>query len=120
MRARTRLARLAGALAHWGTVNVAHRGGGNIPGAVALRVDPDVVRELGADLAPRVVVTGTNGKTTTTGLLADALASGGRDVVCNRAGNNMESGVAAALVLAGAGEKDGGRAGCFECDELYT
>ena len=120
MRARTRLARLAGALAHWGTVNVARRGGGNIPGAVALRVDPGVVGELSADLAPRAVVTGTNGKTTTTGLLADALAAGGRDVVCNRAGNNMESGIAAALVLADAGEKDVRRAGCFECDELYT
>ncbi|HIZ19034.1 MAG TPA: DUF1727 domain-containing protein [Candidatus Olsenella stercoravium] len=120
MRARTRLARLAGALAHWGTVNVARRGGGNIPGAVALRVDPGVVGELSADLAPRAVVTGTNGKTTTTGLLADALAAGGRDVVCNRAGNNMESGIAAALVLADAGEKDVQRAGCFECDELYT
>ena len=120
MRARTRLACLAGALAHWGTVNVARRGGGNIPGAVALRVDPGVVGELSADLAPRAVVTGTNGKTTTTGLLADALAEGGRDVVCNRAGNNMESGIAAALVLADAGEKDARRAGCFECDELYT
>lgn len=120
MRARVRLARLAGSLAHWGTVHLAHKGGGNIPGAVALRVDPHVVGELAAGLSPRVVVTGTNGKTTTTGLLADALAAGGRDVVCNRAGNNMESGIAAALVLAGAGEKDGARAGCFECDELYT
>ena len=119
MRARTRIARLAGRLAHWGTVHVAHRGGGNIPGAVALRVDPGVVGELARGLAPRVVVTGTNGKTTTTGLLADALASGGSGVVCNRAGNNMESGIAAALVMAG--EKGAGRrAGCFECDELYT
>ena len=120
MRARTRIARLAGALAHWGTVNLAHRGGGNIPGAVALRVDPGLVGELARGLSPRVVVTGTNGKTTTTGLLADALAAGGQGVVCNRAGNNMESGIAAALVLADTGEKDERRAGCFECDELYT
>ncbi len=120
MRARTSIARMAGALAHWGTVHLAHRGGGNIPGAVALRVDPGLVGELSAGLAPRVVVTGTNGKTTTTGLLADALGTDGREVVCNRAGNNMESGIAAALVLAKAGEKDDGRAGCFECDELYT
>ena len=118
MKPRVRLARLAGALAHWGTVHLAHKGGGNIPGAVALRVDPGVVGELSRGLSPRVVVTGTNGKTTTTGLLADALASGGADVVCNRAGNNMESGIAAALVMAG--EKGGARAGCFECDELYT
>ena len=81
-------------------------------------MDPNVVGELAGALSPRLVVTGTNGKTTTTGLLADTLAGDGRGVVCNRAGNNMESGIAAALVLAG--EKDAGRAGCFECDELYT
>ena len=120
MNPRVTLARLAGSLAHWGTVNLAHRGGGNIPGAVALRVDPNVVGELSASLEPRIVVTGTNGKTTTTGLIADALASGGSAVVCNRAGNNMESGVAAALVLAGPDRKGERRIGCFECDELYT
>ena len=49
--------------------------------------------------------------------LADALSGPGRDVVCNRAGNNMESGIAAALV----GERASrARLGCFECDELYT
>ena len=120
MNLRVTLARLAGSLAHWGTVNLAHRGGGNIPGAVALRVDPGVVGELSAGLEPRIVVTGTNGKTTTTGLIADALASGGSTVVCNRAGNNMESGIAAALVLAGPDRKGEQRIGCFECDELYT
>ena len=118
MKLRVTLARLAADAAHWGTTRLLHRGGGNIPGAVALRVDPNVVGELAGALSPRLVVTGTNGKTTTTGLLADALAGDGRGVVCNRAGNNMESGIAAALVLAG--EKDAGRAGCFECDELYT
>ena len=118
MKLRVTLARLAAASAHWGTTRLLHRGGGNVPGAVALRVDPNVIAELAGSLSPRLVVTGTNGKTTTTGLLADALRGPGRNVVCNRAGNNMESGIAAALVLAG--EKDGGRAGCFECDELYT
>ncbi len=118
MKLRVTLARLAADAAHWGTTRLLHRGGGNIPGAVALRVDPNVVGELAGALSPRLVVTGTNGKTTTTGLLADTLAGDGRGVVCNRAGNNMESGIAAALVLAG--EKDAGRAGCFECDELYT
>ena len=89
MKLRVTLARLAADAAHWGTTRLLHRGGGNIPGAVALRVDPNVVGELSAALSPKLVVTGTNGKTTTTGLLADALASDGHDVVCNRAGNNM-------------------------------
>lgn len=122
MNARVRLACLAADAAHWGVTRLLHRGGGNVPGTVALRLDPGIVGPLSEGLDPIVVVTGTNGKTTTTGLAADALAADGRAVVCNRAGNNMESGIAAALVggrRAGAGS-DGRRAGCFECDELYT
>ena len=122
MNVRARLACLAADAAHWGVTRLLHRGGGNVPGTVALRLDPGIVGSLSAGLDPIVVVTGTNGKTTTTGLAADALAADGRAVVCNRAGNNMESGIAAALVggrRAGTGS-DGRRAGCFECDELYT
>ena len=39
-----------------------------------------------------MVIAGTNGKTTTSNLIADAVAASGA-VVCNRAGNNMEPGV---------------------------
>lgn len=117
MNPRSRLACLAGDLAHWGLVNVLHRGGGNIPGAIALRVDPSIAENLARGLEGSVVVTGTNGKTTTTGLVADALERSGRPVVCNRAGNNMESGIVAALV---GGRREDRPTGCFECDELYT
>ena len=117
MNPRVGLACLAGDVAHWGIVNVLHRGGGNAPGTVALRLAPGVIAELGARLAGSVMVTGTNGKTTTTGLLADALAADGRRVCCNRAGNNMATGIAAALV---GGRYEHPELGCFECDELYT
>ena len=117
MNPRVGLACLAGDMAHWGIVNVLHRGGGNAPGAVALRLAPNAIAALGAQLEGSVMVTGTNGKTTTTGLLADALAAGGRRVCCNRAGNNMASGIAAALVE---GRREHPDLGCFECDELYT
>ncbi|HIZ47026.1 MAG TPA: DUF1727 domain-containing protein [Candidatus Olsenella pullistercoris] len=117
MNPRVGLACLAGDVAHWGIVNVLRRGGGNAPGAVALRLAPSTVAELGARLGGSVMVTGTNGKTTTTGLLADALAADGRRVCCNRAGNNMATGIAAALVE---GRHEHPELGCFECDELYT
>ncbi|MBM6774401.1 MurT ligase domain-containing protein [Olsenella profusa] len=117
MKARATLACLAADAARWSTVHLLHRGGGNAPGAVALRLDPGVISELGRGLAGSVMVTGTNGKTTTTGLLANALGAEGARVVCNRAGNNMESGIAAALVEA-RGQRP--ELGCFECDELYT
>ena len=121
MNPRVVLACLVADGARWGITHLTSREGGNIPGALALRVAPQIVGSLGAALTDSVVITGTNGKTTTTGLAADALQAAGRTVVCNRAGNNMESGIAAALVEGrhahgGAGTKTG----CFECDELYT
>ncbi|MFR3090859.1 MAG: hypothetical protein ACLTMP_03180 [Eggerthella lenta] len=87
----------------------------NFPGKIALYADPRVI----ADLAPRlqkgsVCVVGTNGKTTVTNLLADALETAGQRVVCNRTGANLDSGVATALLHAR--EADWG---VFECDELW-
>lgn len=125
MGVRTKLACLAGDVTRWGLSNVLRRGGGNAPGAVALKLDPQVIAELGHGLDDSVVVTGTNGKTTTNGLLADALAASGFDVVCNRAGNNMQTGIAAAMIAGREGERAARargkrRVGCFECDELYT
>ena len=117
MNPRVRIACLAADAARWGTTRLLHRGGGNAPGAVALRLAPNLIGELGGTLERSVVVTGTNGKTTTTGLAADALAAGAGGMVCNRAGNNMESGIASALVES---RGSGARVGCFECDELYT
>ena len=117
MNPRVRIACLAADAARWGTTRLLHRGGGNAPGAVALKLAPDAIAELGGALERSVVVTGTNGKTTTTGLAADALGARGEKVVCNRAGNNMESGIAAALVET---RRSRPRVGCFECDELYT
>ena len=121
MGARTFLACAAADAARWGLSRVLHRGGGNAPGAIALKLNPSIIADLAADLDGSIVVTGTNGKTTTNGLIADGLAAAGYDVVCNRAGNNMQTGIAAAMVAGRrglAGKK--GRFGAFECDELYT
>ena len=124
MDARTKLACLAGDLAHWGLSTVLRRGGGNAPGAVALKLDPRVIADLADGLDGSIVVTGTNGKTTTNGLIADGLAAAGYNVVCNRAGNNMQTGIAAAMVAGRRAGADGAvgkkRFGAFECDELYT
>ncbi len=116
----THLARTAAVVSRWGLRSVFKRNGGVLPGTIALRIDPDLLASLAGSLAASVVITGTNGKTTTTNLIADALAASGRTVVCNRAGNNMEAGIAAALLEAPGGRSDGERVGVFECDELYT
>jgi len=63
-----------------------------------------------------VLVSATNGKTTTASMLAAMLERGGVPVVHNRAGSNMSWGVATALLDAGHGR---GQLGLFEVDEAW-
>jgi UDP-N-acetylmuramyl tripeptide synthase len=71
------------------------RSGSTTPGAVALRICPDILRILGSQVAQTVVVCGTNGKTTTNNLIYSALAREGI-VVCNNVGANMMNGIVCA------------------------
>ncbi len=77
-----------------------HRGGGtSLPGMLAERIDPGLVASLSADLPHGcVLVTGTNGKTTTTRILADAAQRFGWNVLSNREGSNLSRGVATVLL----------------------
>ena len=67
------------------------------PGYIALKIYPDF---LGMLKMPKTVicVTGTNGKTTTSNLLADTLRECGYSVTNNSAGSNVQAGVATALL----------------------
>jgi UDP-N-acetylmuramyl tripeptide synthase len=97
-------------------------GGTALPGLVAERIDPHVVSNLARQLGGgRVIVTGTNGKTTTARMLAGILRAAGDAPVHNRSGSNLMRGLAAALTrFAG---PDGRiphaerRIGVFEVDE---
>ena len=94
---RTRGAILAGKAAR---VASRLRGGGSaLPGLVAERIDPDVLRHTIGEL-PRgiVVVTGTNGKTTTTKMLVALLRAHGLEVFTNPTGSNFTRGVISALL----------------------
>ena len=75
------------------------RGGGTtLPGKVLWKVDPGAVDALAARLPDGVVViSATNGKTTTTAMAAEILGEG-RSLAWNRAGANLLSGIASALV----------------------
>jgi len=66
------------------------------PGQVALTLCPDYFAQTRK--CPHVFcVTGTNGKTTTTNMVADLLTAAGYKVVSNRYGSNINTGVATAL-----------------------
>jgi UDP-N-acetylmuramyl tripeptide synthase len=101
-------ARTIGALSR-----AARRGGGTtLPGKLLWKVDPRAVDALAAELRSGVVVvSATNGKTTTTAMAAEIL--GARHTLAwNQAGANLLSGITSALV-------DRGKAdlGLFEVDE---
>jgi len=76
------------------------RGGGSaLPGLVVERIDPQFIKRTLAGLPLGVVViSGTNGKTTTTKMVVELLESQGLRVFTNRTGSNFTRGVAAALL----------------------
>lgn len=76
------------------------RGGGSaLPGLFVERIDPHFVSETLGRL-PRgvVLISGTNGKTTTTKMVVSLLEGQGLKVFTNRTGSNFVRGVAAALL----------------------
>ncbi|PSR37689.1 MAG: DUF1727 domain-containing protein [Sulfobacillus thermosulfidooxidans] len=77
------------------------RGGSSLPGLVARRIDPKVFMRLSAHLRQGVILlTGTNGKTTTAALASHLLRARGLRVIHNRAGANLILGLTATLVQA--------------------
>jgi len=96
-----------------GLSRLARRGGGTtIPGKALWRIDPGAVDRLAARLPAGVaVMSATNGKTTTTAMAAEILGAEHR-LAWNRAGANLLSGIASALVDARKAEL-----GLFEVDE---
>jgi UDP-N-acetylmuramyl tripeptide synthase len=109
-RAKVAIARASGALSRR-----SGRGGGTtLPGRLLLRIAPDAVARLGSGLVDgSTIISATNGKTTTAGMLAAAMRADGRDPVHNRAGSNMSWGVATALL------EQRGNEGLFEVDEAW-
>ncbi|MCS6883349.1 MAG: MurT ligase domain-containing protein [Oscillochloridaceae bacterium] len=94
-------------------------GGTTLPGSLARRVAPDVLGTLAAALPHGVaLLSGTNGKTTTSRMLADILRVSGERVLHNRAGANLIAGLTA-TAIAGADWRGRPRAtiGLFETDE---
>ena len=101
---------------------LAGKQGVTLAGKIALKIDPEILRDLSSQVREKIfVVCGTNGKTTTNNLLCAAIEAEGRKVVCNHTGSNMLPGVAAAFALAARwnGRLDADYA-CIEIDEAST
>jgi len=105
------------------TSRALHRGGGTAAsGLVGLWLHPGLIRDLAALLGQgSVVITGTNGKTTTSLLISETARAAGLSPLANASGSNLARGIASTLAMAA--DADGGldeaerRLGVFEVDE---
>ncbi|KAK1177244.1 MurT ligase domain-containing protein [Streptomyces sp. NBS 14/10] len=109
---RSRLALLLGRAASAVYRRMGWKGAGGVLGDVTLYFSPGVLRELGRSMHT-VLVTGTNGKTTTSALTAVTLESRG-SVAANSSGANLPHGIATALIKA-----PSARFGVIEVDERH-
>ncbi len=77
-----------------------HIGGGtSLPGMIARRIDPNVLKSVvGASKAKKIVITGSNGKTTTARMTAAIADASGHRVSQNRTGSNLLQGVTSVAV----------------------
>ncbi|WP_029373510.1 Mur ligase family protein [Mycobacterium sp. UM_WWY] len=110
---RGRAALAAGASARWASRVTGRGAGAMIGGLVAMTLDRSILSQLGQGRRT-VVVTGTNGKSTTTRMTAAALATVG-PVASNSEGANMDAGLVAAL----AGARSASLA-ALEVDEMHV
>ncbi|HWP98021.1 MAG TPA: MurT ligase domain-containing protein [Syntrophomonadaceae bacterium] len=73
--------------------------GTDFPGRVARWIYPGILKDLAVQVRQKtVLVTGTNGKTTTSNLIACILRARGSRLVHNQAGANMMSGITTAFI----------------------
>jgi len=85
--------------------------GSSLPGMVALCICPGVLKALAGQVRRGIVmVTGTNGKTTTNNMIAQIAAGAGYQVAANLEGANLITGVTAALL------KNATLSGRLNCD----
>lgn len=74
------------------------KGATSLPGGLALKLYPGVLGELAKNVEV-VMVTGTNGKTTTSRILEQGFLNAGYDYFCNKSGANLMSGVTGTFCL---------------------
>ena len=113
MTVRGRAALGLGSAARWASRVTGRGAGAMIGGLVAMTLDRSVLRQLGAGRRT-AVVTGTNGKSTTTRMVAAALSTVG-PVATNGEGANMDAGLVAAL----AADRQA-RLAALEVDEMHV
>ena len=107
------LAVMIGKLVRFGLIT-AGKSATALPGNVALKVEPEMLKVVNERCKKKIVVTGTNGKTTTNNLINYILGSKYGNVLSNLKGANMPQGIASAFLE---NLKNNYDWGVFEVDE---
>ena len=96
------------------------RGGTAIPGKIAIRICPDLLGYLAKDVKC-VIVTGTNGKTTSSRIIEEIFVKSGESYFANRSGANLINGITSIFIenasLTGKPKKANA---VIECDEAAS
>ncbi len=93
------------------------KGGTNVPGRVALKLYPGLLGVLAKDVTT-IIVTGTNGKTTTSRMIEKSLADSGIRYFANKSGANMLPGITAEFAMnSSLGGRNKYDVALVECDE---
>lgn len=99
---------------------VLHKGGTAKPGEIALKICPDLLTVVSRGVQT-VVVTGTNGKTTSCRMIEQAFAEEGKSCIANHSGANLMSGITTEFVMECTfGGKCRKKYAVMECDEGWT
>ncbi|MPQ44073.1 Mur ligase family protein [Clostridium tarantellae] len=73
------------------------KGGSNFPGKIALKFDKNILKKVASNYTV-ILVTGTNGKTTTTSMIHNVLKTNGLEVITNATGANMLPGIISTFI----------------------
>ncbi|WP_210620223.1 Mur ligase family protein [Mammaliicoccus lentus] len=73
--------------------------GTDLPGQVARKIDPLILRKLANDVDEIVMISGTNGKTTTSNLIGHTLKKNNINIIHNNEGANMAAGITSSFVI---------------------
>lgn len=99
------------------TLRLLKRGGTNMPGEIAIKFDKKILEVVSSGMEV-IIVTGTNGKTTTAHMIEYAMSTAGHDPLANKSGANLLAGISAEFICsADIFGKATKKYAVIECDE---
>lgn len=113
------LAVIAGKMTEFFIRTFTQSGASAAPGLVALFIDPQLISKLSKHIPNNIVITGTNGKTTTSNMIAHILLQNDIRIIRNGTGSNLSRGIASSLINQSSwtGKLSNAQIGVWEADE---